>query len=92
MLVACYLALVAIYGIAGLQEILQWLLIIVAAYTLIETLNLRAIESITSELAPKGKQATYFGALGLVLGVGDSSGNYAGSWLAMERASPRLFW
>lgn len=92
MLLACYLALVAIYGIAGWQESLPWLLIIVAAYTLVETLILPAIESITAELAPEGKQATYFGALGLAWGVGGSLGNYAGSWLAIERAGAVLLW
>lgn len=92
MLLGCYLALIAIYGIAGWRDSLPWLLFIVAAYTLVETLIMPAIESITAELAHDGKQATFFGALGLVWGVAGSLGNYAGSWLAMENNEPILVW
>lgn len=92
MLLACYLALVAIYGIAGWDDSLAWLLFIVAAYTLVETLILPPIESITAELAHDGMQATFFGALGLAWGAGGSFGNYAGSWLAMGNPTPLLMW
>ncbi|MBA8879282.1 MFS transporter [Phyllobacterium myrsinacearum] len=92
MLLACYVALIAIYGMAGWRDGLGWLLFIVAAYTLVETLILPAIESITAELAEDGKQATSFGALGLAWGAGGSLGNYAGSWLAMENVEPFFIW
>jgi MFS family permease len=92
MLVGSYLALIVIYGMAGWHDSLRWLLFIVAAYTLVETLILPAIESITAELAHEGKQATFFGALGLTWGVGGSLGNYVGSWLALEKADASLMW
>jgi hypothetical protein len=91
-LVGCYLALIIIYGMAGWHDSLRWLLFIVAAYTLVETLILPAIESITAELAHEGKQATFFGALGLTWGVGGSLGNYVGSWFAVGKTDAPLMW
>jgi len=91
-LLSCYIALVGLYLVAGFGHGLVWLLLIVTLYTLIETLILPTIESITAELAHQGKQATFFGAIGLSWGVGGSLGNYAGSWLAFSDLGTLALW
>lgn len=57
-----------------------------------ETLILPAVETITADLAPDGRQSTYFGALGLAWGLGAAMGSYAGSWLILEVDAPLIIW
>ncbi|WP_028537111.1 MFS transporter [Paludibacterium yongneupense] len=83
-LLGCYIALMGLYSVAGFGKGLTWLLMVIALYTLVETLILPAIESITADLAHDGKQATFFGAISLSWGLGGGLGNYVGSWLAMS--------
>ncbi|MBN9045106.1 MAG: MFS transporter [Rhizobiales bacterium] len=90
-LFGCYIALAAVYLIAGLGSGLWWLLGVVALYTVMETLILPAIEAITANLAHEGKQATFFGAIGVSWGIGGALGNYAGSWLAVQ-SNGLLIW
>jgi MFS family permease len=92
MAVLCYAILLAIYLLAPVSQSLTWLLFVVFVYTIAESLILPAVETITAELAPDGKQSTYFGALGLVWGLGVALGSYAGSWLVMDVKSPILIW
>ncbi|WP_321885802.1 MFS transporter [Burkholderia cenocepacia] len=91
-LLGCYLALAGLYAVASFGTGLVWLLAVVALYTLIETLILPAIESITADLAHDGKQATFFGAIGLSWGLGGGLGNYAGSWLAISNVNTTVVW
>jgi MFS family permease len=92
MLVLCHVLLFAIYCIAPASQTLSWLLVVVFVYTIAESLILPAIETITSELAPDGKQATYFGALGLAWGIGAAFGSYVGSWMVLEVRVPAMIW
>lgn len=87
-----YIFLAALYSLAGLGEGFAWLLGIVVAYTFAETMILPAIESLTAELAHEGKQATFFGAVGLSWGLGGGLGNYVGSWLAIGDRSAAVIW
>lgn len=87
-----YIFLAALYSLAALGEGFAWLLGIVVAYTFVETMILPAIESLTAELAHEGKQATFFGAVGLSWGLGGGLGNYVGSWLAISERSAAVVW
>jgi MFS family permease len=91
-LLGCYFALAGLYVVASFGTGLVWLLSVVTLYTLIETLILPAIESITADLAHEGKQATFFGAIGLSWGLGGGLGNYAGSWLAISNVNTTIVW
>ena len=50
------------------------------------------LETVTSELAPDGKQATYSGALRLAWGIGAAFGSYVGSWMVLEVRVPAMIW
>lgn len=90
--VYCYAILLLAYLIAPAWHSLFWILLVVFIYTVAESLILPAIETVTAELAPDGKQATYFGALGLVWGLGSALGSYVGSWTVLESESPWMLW
>lgn len=92
MMTLCYLLLAAIYCATPASPTLLWFLIIVFFYTMAETLILPAVETITADLAPDGRQSTYFGALGLAWGLGAAMGSYAGSWLILEVDAPLIIW
>ncbi|MBN3824779.1 MFS transporter [Burkholderia sp. Ac-20384] len=87
-----YAFLAVLYPLAGLGDGFGWLLAVVVAYTFAETMILPAIESLTAELAHEGKQATFFGAVGLSWGISGGIGNYVGSWLAISQRSPMVIW
>jgi len=88
----CYALLFATYCAVPAWHSLRWMLLMTFIYTIAESLILPAIETITSELAPHDKQATYFGALGLAWGLGAAMGSYAGSWMVLDVRAPYLIW
>ncbi|PSS60517.1 hypothetical protein C6558_32420 [Ensifer sp. NM-2] len=90
--VYCYAILLLAYLIAPAWHLLSWVLLVVFIYTVAESLILPAIETVTAELAPDGKQATYFGALGLAWGMGSALGSYVGSWAVLEAEAPWMLW
>jgi MFS family permease len=87
-----YIFLAALYSMAGLGDGFAWWVGRVVAYTFAETMILPAIESLTAELAHEGKQATFFGAVGLSWGLSGGLGNYVGSWLAIGERSTPVVW
>ncbi|WP_156516838.1 hypothetical protein [Paraburkholderia caribensis] len=56
-------------------------------YTIIETIMLRALETMTASLAIDGSQGTFFGALSAAGALGGAAGYYTGSWLILNRTS-----
>ncbi|MBZ7927041.1 MFS transporter [Ensifer adhaerens] len=90
--VLCYAILLLAYAIAPAWHSIFWILLVVFIYTVAESLILPAIETVVAELAPDGKQATYFGALGLAWGLGSALGSYVGSWTVLECETPSMLW
>ncbi|WP_227421949.1 MFS transporter [Pacificispira spongiicola] len=87
-----YMLLVSAYLMPLLGSGLVWFLAVVFVYTIAETLILPSLETITAALAPDGSQSTYFGALGLVWGVGSAVGSYVGSWLVLDVRTSSVIW
>lgn len=80
----------AFASLAVLQGI-EWFLLFIVAYTIIETLLLPTLESMTASLATDGSQGTFFGVMSAVGALSGAAGYYVGSWLIVNR-SPAETW
>ncbi|MDC6379889.1 MFS transporter [Pseudomonas graminis] len=80
-----YLAAGAAFtSLAALRGI-EWFLLFVVAYTVVETILMPTIESMTASLAPDGSQGTFFGVMSAVGALSGAGGYYVGSWLILNR-------
>ncbi|MED7666749.1 MFS transporter [Pseudomonas moraviensis subsp. stanleyae] len=64
---------------------IEWFLLFIVAYTVIETILLPTLETMTASLATDGSQGTFFGVLSAVGALGGAAGYYVGSWLILNR-------
>jgi MFS transporter, DHA1 family, multidrug resistance protein len=82
-----YLAAAIAFASVAIFDGVVWFLLFIAAYTVIETIMLPALETMTASLATDGSQGTFFGALSAIGALGGAAGYYAGSWLILNGTS-----
>jgi MFS family permease len=82
-----YLAAAIAFTSVAAFDGLAWFLLFIAAYTVIETIMLPALETMTASLAIDGSQGTFFGMLSAAGALGGAAGYYAGSWLILNGTS-----
>ncbi len=80
-----YLAAGIAFASVAILRGIEWFLLFIVAYTVIETILLPTLETMTASLAADGSQGTFFGALSAVGALGGAAGYYAGSWLILNR-------
>lgn len=81
---------VAFTSLAALHGI-EWFLLFIVAYTVVETILLPTFESMTAALATDGSQGTFFGVMSAVGALSGAAGYYVGSWLILNR-TPMETW
>lgn len=64
---------------------IEWFLLFIVAYTVVETILLPTLESMTASLAPDGSQGTFFGLMSAIGALSGTAGYYVGSWLILNR-------
>lgn len=64
---------------------IEWFLLFIVAYTVVETILLPTLESMTASLATDGSQGTFFGVMSAVGALSGAAGYYVGSWLIVTR-------
>ncbi|MBD8122898.1 MFS transporter [Pseudomonas lutea] len=77
-------AAVAFSSLAVLRGI-EWFLLFIIAYTVVETILLPTLETMTASLATDGSQGTFFGVMSAVGALSGAAGYYVGSWLILNR-------
>jgi MFS family permease len=77
-------AAVAFASLAVLRGI-EWFLLFIIAYTVVETILLPTLETMTASLAMDGSQGTFFGVMSAVGALSGAAGYYVGSWLILNR-------
>jgi hypothetical protein len=82
-----YLAAAIAFASVAFLDGVGWFLLFIAAYTIIETIMLPALETMTASLAIDGSQGTFFGALSATGALGGAAGYYTGSWLILNGTS-----
>jgi MFS family permease len=82
-----YLAAAIAFASVAFLDGVGWFLLFIAAYTIIETIMLPALETMTASLAIDGSQGTFFGALSATGSLGGAAGYYTGSWLILNGTS-----
>ncbi len=80
-----YLAAGVAFASVAMLRGIEWFLLFIVAYTLIETILLPTLETMTASLATEGSQGTFFGVLSAVGALGGAAGYFAGSWLILNR-------
>lgn len=80
-----YLAAGVSFASVAMLRGIEWFLLFIVAYTVIETILLPTLETMTASLATDGSQGTFFGVLSAVGALGGAAGYYAGSWLILNR-------
>ncbi|UZJ57849.1 MFS transporter [Pseudomonas sp. KU26590] len=64
---------------------IEWFLLFIVAYTVVETILLPTLEGMTASLAADGSQGTFFGLMSAAGALSGTAGYYAGSWLIVNR-------
>lgn len=80
-----YLAAGVAFASVAMWHGIEWFLLFIVAYTVIETILLPTLETMTASLAIDGSQGTFFGVLSAVGALGGAAGYYVGSWLILNR-------
>jgi MFS transporter, DHA1 family, multidrug resistance protein len=91
MMTGAYLAATLAFSSVAWVQGTAWFFVFVAAYTVIETILLPAIETMTARFAHDGSQSTFFGVLSVGSAIGGAAGYYVGSWLALNASAPVMW-
>ncbi|MBD8709007.1 hypothetical protein IFT47_20460 [Pseudomonas sp. CFBP 13711] len=80
-----YLGAGASFASLAMLRGIQWFLLFIVAYSVVETILLPTLESMTASLATEGSQGTFFGVMSAVGALSGAAGYYVGSWLILNR-------
>ncbi len=86
-----YLGAAVTFASVAMLRGIEWFLLFIVAYTVVETILLPTLESMTASLAPDGSQGTFFGLMSAIGALSGTGGYYVGSWLILNR-SPVETW
>jgi MFS family permease len=81
-----YLVAGAAFASVSMVHTMEWFLLFIVVYTVIETILLPTFETMTASLAPEGSQGAFFGILSAMGALGGGAGYYVGSWLILNRS------
>lgn len=80
-----YLGAGASFASLAMLRGIEWFLLFIVAYSVVETILLPTLESMTASLATEGSQGTFFGVMSAVGALSGAAGYYVGSWLILNR-------